>query len=391
MRKTEKQKLIIVGASAPGVRLAARISASSFYDVTLIHGAPTFDFSSALYVNKSGYSRRRIILPIRRIFSTLRFKKVRLINAMVSSVEPENKQIVTSTGKKYKYDQLVMALESDARVISTKKHVFNAYSAQSMENLRSQILETVIAEEPVQDIHVIGAGKAGLEIAAEARVLLDRLLGKSLSKKTVITVYERKDSPSGNGIAVKQAKKLVNRLANLNIEIQYESGVVAIKDTSIILEDKTEVETHIVIVASGTVSHSFYAQNKEHFLLSKEGYVRCSDLFEAEGYSTIYIIGSNRLGSAHNDLGEALYDSQYLAAVLQNKREGSQLPQYEPPHHYHSLTIGKHWGVYISKKARFGLRAAIIIRWIELKHFATLLPKRYAFLLWLKGAKQDLK
>jgi NADH dehydrogenase FAD-containing subunit len=390
LAKKNKQKIIVVGASAPGVRLASLMARDPRYTVTLIHGAKNFDFSTALYTNSSGYSRRRIMMPLKKIFNTVRFKRVQLIDEMVMSFDPTNKVLSTKEGNVHAYDQLVLALESDSRINSQKKHVYNGYSARSMSSLREYIHESVKNEEQINSISIIGGGKTGIELAAETRMLLNRLLGKSLSRKTIITIYEKSESPK-KGVGAKQIKKLTNRLSSMKIEVHYATPVAAIGEDSLLLKNETEVKTDVVIIASGTVSNSFYADNKKNLLLSKEGYVRCSDLFEAEGYSDIYVIGSNRHGSTHNDLGEALYDSEYVASILSSKSTGAYLPKYTPPNHYHSLSVGKLWGVYISKRAHFGIAAALIIRWIELKHFATLLPKRYAPLLWLKGSKQDIQ
>ena len=121
--ESEKERIVIVGGGFGGLQLARKL-AKSQYQVVLIDKENHHQFQPLFYqVAMAGLQPSSIAFPFRRIFQNR--PKVLIRNNELTSVEPEDNQIVTPLDYS-KYDHLIIATRKDTNFFDNEelpKHV----------------------------------------------------------------------------------------------------------------------------------------------------------------------------------------------------------------------------------------------------------------------------
>lgn len=390
--ETQKHSVIVIGGSVGGLRSAWLLSKKSEYDVTLLSKKKSFDHNTSLYRNKNGRSKRHVSIPLDKVFGTRRHR-IDLVRAEASLVDPITRTVRTTKGIKYPYDSLIIALEGESRmphgIDSSITH--NAYSSGDMNELRRQLIGEFEAGQPEGNYVVIGGGQTGVEIVYELKMHMDSLAKRynRRSDKYRILIVERSDNlvPRASSNI---SSRLSRRLNRHGIEVLLEQEVSKVRKGSLIFSDNSSIQTNTVILAAGQRANHFFADNNDVFLLGQGGFVRVNSLQEAEGYNNIYVIGNSKESDYELNTSGKIYDAEYVCDVLEAKRTGHELRDYDPPAFMTSLHLGKMWGVYETiDRAYFGRKAWILKRWLDRGHFSTLLPIRLWFVAWVFGTRHD--
>ena len=190
-------KILILGGGFGGIRAALDLNKklknkilAGQAEITLVDKNSYHLFVPALYEVASAYGVKRdpfavrlkktICIPYSDIFSARSGpasggEKINFVQAGVSAIDLENKQVATEGGEMLNYDYLVIALGSQAADFGISGAKEYAFQFKNLEDalLLNQKIEELIKEaaagqrsQPIK-IAVIGAGFTGIEIAAE--------------------------------------------------------------------------------------------------------------------------------------------------------------------------------------------------------------------------------
>ncbi|WP_432671191.1 NAD(P)/FAD-dependent oxidoreductase [Flavobacterium sp. SM2513] len=153
--------IVIIGNGIAGVTLARHIRKKSEVKITIISSESPYFFSrTALMYVFMGHMKFEHTQPYENDF----WKKnnIDLVQALVTKVAPETKEIVLSTGERIKYNKLVLATGSKPNNFgwpgSDAKGVTGLYHKQDLEALEEWAPQTKRAV-------IVGGGLIGIELA----------------------------------------------------------------------------------------------------------------------------------------------------------------------------------------------------------------------------------
>ena len=174
-----KKHVVIVGGGFGGIYTARYLKPlieKGLVDVTIINRNNYFLFTSLLHeVATGGLSPTSVVEPIREIF---RHSHVRLVQDEVKSINPEKKEVTTTTTI-IPYDYLVVSSGAETNyygVSGAKENTFSLKNLSDAQILRKQLIDscengalTNDEEErkKILSCIIIGAGATGVELSAE--------------------------------------------------------------------------------------------------------------------------------------------------------------------------------------------------------------------------------
>lgn len=388
---SQKHSVVIVGGGVGGLKTASLLSKDSLYDVTLISRSKSFVHRVSLYRDKKGRSRTHISIPLQKVF-TGRRQDLDLVRAHIDTVDPNKKIVTSSDGVDYHYDSLIMSIKEEGRKPDDfdESFSYSAYNSSRVNSLRRELILQFENRQIQENYIVLGAGEAGVEIVAELKRLLDGLAEQYDTEKDAYKVWliekEKKVLPGASSTV---SSKVTKRLRKLGVQISLGREAKSLREGTMRFTDGSLMESGVVVVAAGTEANHFYKDNSDYFLLDAKGFVRVTALLEAEGYSDIYVQGNNKATNNHLDTRGILYDAKYIVDILHRKKYGKTIHAYNPPARRVTIELGKRWGVHRLGRNHFGITGWAMKRWLDRKHFSTLLPSRISYSLWLFGSKHD--
>jgi NADH dehydrogenase FAD-containing subunit len=392
--KAQKHRVVVVGGGVEAIKTAQLLASDSIYEVTLINDSFDLEIKSSIYRTAEGRSKIHIRVPLERVFSS-RSRDLDLVKATIKTVIPEKRKVVTDAGVDYRYDSLIMALRPTARAVKgfycDGINMFNGYDPRQIERFRrlaSLQFEQGLAEK---NYVVIGGGETGVRLATSLRQYIDQLTQRySKSQgatRNVLLIDENKrlfpDEPRS------VSDKLKKRLSQLGIQVILGAEAKSFENNTITLSNNRKIHTSLPIVTLGAACNDIYKENSTVFEINREQRVIVTSLLEAEGHNNIYVLGDSASSRDSKDIDALLYEAEYVVDILHRKKYGKILVDFEPPKRTLVMQVGPRWAVVVSAHTHYGLLAYIHKRWIDLKHFSTLLPKRLALQVWRYGTKHD--
>ena len=391
MPELKKHKVLVVGGGYAGVRAARVLAQDKRYDTTLVSDSLYFRRYAQFVDTRK--TRFQPLLKLDMMFSHKRLD-IDLVRARITRFKPSEQVVLSDKGIEYSYDSLILALGRVGRPNTWQQagRVYSAYSYVDMNDLKRRMEADVESGRGVRYV-VVGAGETGVELAAELRVFandLARQYERHHSLVQVIILEHKSRILPDESITQELRKKILHRLRSLGIMILTDTRAGEQSLRKLRTTDSAgSYDDQVVIQANTSIVNPFFIANREHFSLAQNTLVRASSLLEADGHNNVYVIGDCVDTERPGTVASAVYDADFVVSVLAHKFDGKDHKHYEPSDRSVALELGKRWAIVKhGGRVSQGKVGWLLKRWIDLKHFSTLVPKRIFIRRIIRGSSK---
>ena len=294
-----KKKIVVIGGGFAGLRLCKELDRKG-YDVLLIDRQNHHQFQPLFYqVASARLDPSSISFPFRSIFH--RSKRVDVLFAEVSAVDPEEKKIRTDVGD-VSYDRLVIATGCRTNYFNNsdlEKYAFSMKTTTEAIQIRNQILlgfEEVAAKGweacPGSDaLVIVGAGPTGVELAGAFAEMKTQMLPGDFPQvdfsRLKIILIESGNETLGN-MSEKSRTASGKFLEELGVTIRCGEVVASYDGLNLVLKSGEQLQSRYVIWAAGVKGNLIDGLPSAEVVRNR---YRVDRQFQLNGYSDIYAIG----------------------------------------------------------------------------------------------------
>lgn len=381
--------ITIVGGGFGGVRAALKLAKDKTNHITLITDKPDFQYYPALYSAATGHSHLESWVPLSKIFAGI--TNVKIAIDTMTTIHPEEKKVEGASGKKYSYDQCILALGVVTTYFGIEGLDVYAYGIKSHDEvmkLKRHIYEDIAIKHHVDKNYVvIGAGPTGVELAAALGSYVRRVC-KQFSVKQTVRIHLIEAAPRILPKMSEEASARVHkRLRKLGVAIKTGKPVEKATASEIMVGGKP-LKSQTVIWTSGVMNHPFFKQHAAVFALAPNGRVVVDQYMQAAPH--IYVIGDNAATPYTGLAQTALHDAIFVAKNLQRKKHGQPLKAYQAVKPPVVVPVGDRWAVFEWHWLRlYGWIAAIIRRAADFIGYNDILPLGQALGVWRAGTVME--
>ncbi len=403
----EKKRVVILGAGFGGLvttralsRLQKKLKKKLDFDLTLIDRSGYQLFTPDLYEVASANSgisneqnlRDAICLDVRR---SIKWQQVRFFQSEIMGVDPERQVVSTSEGE-VNYDILVVALGSEAFYFDIPGMEENSVPMKTIDDalrIRSRIHE-LLAKNPDAHMVICGGGPAGVELAAELR---KACASESFGSCPAITIVEGKDRilPMFPERVTQVAEHRL--VKELGIRLKTGFFIAEAKADRVVSTEGDELSADIIIWAGGVKASSVL--EKTGLELTKRKQVANQPTLQTRRYKNIFVIGDaaetkDTVGllspmTAH----EAVHQGPTVAKNIIALLLGNPLQEYRMKDEGYVITLGGKKGMVVLPSGRVisGYVGWFIRKFVDFRHFRSLLPFTEALSIWYHGTRLMIK
>ena len=379
--------IVIVGGGFGGIKTALELAKKKTHSITLISNSSNFQYYPALFSTATGRSHKESWVPLKEIFKKV--PNVRIVNDTITTYDPENKQVVGTSNRRYKFDKLVLSLGSVTTyfgIDGLDTYSFGIKSEAEIRTLQKHLVEEL--SDGSDDEHnyvIIGGGPTGVELAGA--------LGEYLR---VLRKHFKATEPNHAKISLIEAAPRVlprmsektsavthKRLEKLGVNVEINKKVERLTANSLIVNGEP-LTTQTVIWTSGVANAPFFRDNEALFTLDKRHNAIVDEYMLAA--PDVYVIGDNAATPFAGLAQTALHDAIYVAKHINGSKKPYKAVQ--PPS---VVPVGHHWAVFEWKKLRFaGFPGGVLRRMADLIGYHDVLPIGWALTAWKAGTKREL-
>ncbi len=373
--------IVVVGGGFAGVKAAIELSKRHIGKVTLISDEPYFLHHATLYATATGKSMAESIVPLSTIFEN--HPSVTVVQDTVTSIDPK-RHLIVGKSKQYHYDKAIIAVGSVTTyfgIAGMADHAFGIKNVDEIKAFHNHIHEEVVQKKLDREYFIIGAGPTGVELASALCEYLGTLtrLHDLKHSKARITLVEAAPRILPR-MSTTAAKKVTQQLKKMGIRVLVNHKVESLDDDHIVIDGTTH-STHTAVWTSGVANNPFFAAQGDLFHLAKNGRVIVNEFLEA--IPGVYVLGDNNTAKNSGVAWPALHQARFIAKHLARVATKRPLRHYWPRKFMSGLPVGEKWG-YVEFFGVYaaGQTGAWVRRWIELRGYQQLLPRRAAKDLW---------
>lgn len=398
---SSKKKVLILGGGFGGIEAARELArrdqkrgTRSIFSITLVSDKHHFEYTPALYRVVTGKSPLEVCIPLSDIFEDF---KVDISIDTVSEISLKERTVTGTSGSRYQYDYLVVALGSQPAYfgISGLDQYALSFKTISQALALKRHLHSIIDEhthlpknetERALHIDVVGAGAAGVELAGELSGYL-----KTLAKNHDLDPKEIKIDIIEAGprllpsMPESVSQKAGVRLKELGIRIMVNTKVLS-HDGKIITYNDGAMPSKTLVWTAGVKPHALYGQTVG-WELAKNGRVIVDEFLRAHGAEKVFVIGDGAQTPYSGTAQTALHDGITVArAIAEYEKFGVPHTPYHPDPSAYVIPVGPGWGIFSFRGFVFSGRVVWWLReLIELDFFGSILSFGKAWRAWRDG------
>lgn len=329
-----------MGGGFGGVKAALELAGDDRFKVAVISDRGAFRYYPALYQAAAGGRQNASTISLREIFKD---KNVRLVRDTAKLLDRDKKIVTSASGKKYEYDELIIALGSVPNhfgIAGIEKYAYGINSFEEAKRLRTHLHKQMLDDgRPDLSYIVVGGGPTGVEVAGTLPDYLARVMKRHGIKKQSLHIDLVEAAPR---LLPKMpssfSRAVTRRLRKMGVKLHLDQAVKAEKANSLVLEDHS-IESHTVIWTAGLTINPFFAAND--FNLSVRGRIAVDKHLRAGDF--VHVIGDNA-DTKYSGLAQtALYDAKFVAGNLKRLYGGSYQKNYRPKRPIYVVPVGTAW------------------------------------------------
>ena len=349
MAQQDKKRILILGGGFGGIKVALELADQADMAVTLLSNQDSFRYYPTLYRAATGGRLAASTIPLPEIFAR---RGVRLVKDAAKTIDHQNHQVLTTSGKKYGYDELVIALGVITNFFGIKGLEQYAYGIKSIEEasrLRDHLHKLLLDEgKPDLNYVIIGGGPTGVELAGALPGYLHQIMKRHDIQKRSLHIDLVEAAPRlMPRMPAAYSRALARRLRKLGVTLYLGQSVEAETADNLALGDHS-IASHSVVWTAGVTNHPFFKAN--NFALSERGKVTVNEYLQAEDH--IYVVGDNADTPYSGMAQTALYDAIFVADNLKRLAREKPLKAYKAKVPVYVTPVGPRWAAVLWGKAQ---------------------------------------
>lgn len=273
-----RKRIVVLGGGFAGVNFIKKFSKNTQHEVVLIDQNNYHFFPPLLYqVSTAFIEASNISYPFRRMFQGKENLKFHL--GKFQHINPAEKVVVTDTGE-VSYDYVIFAMGTKTNYFGMENIKNKSLPMKTIDDalvMRNQILlnmekavqaTTLVEKEKHLNIVIAGGGPTGVEVAG---MLAE--MGLKLAKKEYPEVQDLRTNlylvdampVLLQPMSKKSQDEAYSVLSKLGVHVVLNTAVKDYDKGKVIFSDGSEIETEILIWASGVVSQDVPGIPEESF------------------------------------------------------------------------------------------------------------------------------
>lgn len=339
-----KRKILILGGGFGGIKTALELADNDRVEITLLSDRDHFRYYPTLYHAATGGRLTASKIPLSEIFAG---KKIKLVTGTAKTIDRDNQLVVTASGDKLRYDDVVIALGVVTNyfgIKGLKEYAYGIKSVEEAKRLRDHLHKLLLDEgKPDLNYVVIGGGPTGVELAGALPGYLKHIMKRHGIKKHSLNIDLVEAAPRlVPRLPKSYSRAVAKHLRKKGIKLYLGQTVQA--ETADALEvSGRPINSHTVVWTAGVTNHPFFKENG--FRQDDHGKVAVDKYMRAEEH--IYVIGDNA-GTSYTGMAQtALYDARYVAANFRRAIAGKSMKDYKPKQPIYVTPAGPHWAAVL--------------------------------------------
>lgn len=377
------KKIVIVGGGFAGVRAALDLAKSRErgIKIVLISDLPHFEYHAALYRVVAGHSPLQVCVPLADIFAGL---PVEIIRDRINRVDLPGKLLTGSSGSRYTFDYLVLALGSENNyfgISGLPQFSFGIKSiseALRLKNHLHQMFEIAAKnQEPVDKVTashivIVGGGATGVELAGELANYTQELAREHKLDPSLVTI----DLIEGASrlmpmLPAPVSEALRCRLHNLGVNIFLNRVLMKEEITGVATKDMS-FQAQTVVWTAGVKNNTLLA-GIPGFTFDKKGRVLADEHLRAS--PGVYVVGDSVAVPNPGLASTAVATGAHAARSILADLRGLKLAAYGVRSPWTSVPVGAGWAATIIGPLRlYGRVGWWLRRYIDYRYFRSILP-----------------
>ncbi|MDF3820311.1 NAD(P)/FAD-dependent oxidoreductase [Leptospira sp. 96542] len=353
----DRKKIVIVGAGFGGLQVIKSLANNKNYEIIVIDKRNHHLFQPLLYqVATAVLSPADIAIPSRSI--TTKYKNVKILLGEVTEINFDS-QTVSFQNNVENYDYLILAIGAQTSYFGKKdwqKYTFGLKNLKDALAVRRQILYSFEQAELLgytekskilMNYVIIGGGPTGVELAGSIAELSHTIIRKDFrnidSGMAKVTLIE-----AGSRLLPAFSEKSSNftkkQLENRGVEVILNSPVLDIKDSEVVLENRT-IQSKTIIWAAGveasSLAHKLSLNKDKSNRILVDEYCRIPNLKNVFAIGDVANFSVNRNKPLPGVSPVAMQQGRYVAKVIKLIDNQKQIQKFEYFDKGNMATIGR--------------------------------------------------
>lgn len=360
--------------------------------ITLIDQNSYHLFRASLYeVATHESTQKNIAIPLSEIFP----EKINIVKAKVEEIDKEKYEVITSDGKIYHFDYLIVALGSVSASFGVEGVDANSLSLHWLEDaiqIRRKI-ENIFHQKVKHGkslkIIVAGGGFTGTELASEFVNYKQRLSRHNKTDESLFEIF----IIQGPHVLLKELDEKVSELAykrlrGFGVNIILDSHVTEVEKDKLITDTGASFDFDLLIWTCGVRGNSVLVNSG--FKTDGKGLIEVNEYMQVAGSDNIFSIGDNALfaNPLNNkpvpQVAQVAEDQGKVAAEnVVNSIKRDELVKYQFSHLGYIIPLKGRYAVAALEKFKIvGLLGWMIQQLVFLYYLLRILPLAKALKRW---------
>lgn len=377
-------QVLIIGGGFGGVRTALKLANRKGFEVKLLSGRSYFEYHAALYRSATGRSPLEVAIPLHDFFAYA--QNVEVIEDEANDLSTSDRTITGTSGTKYSYDSLVLALGNITEyygIQGLKEYSYGVKNIHQALRLKRHLHEQLLDEQAERNYVVIGAGATGIELAAEMVSYIKAIRRRHKVRRQFKIDLIEAGSRVASSLPEKFSAVVNKRLEGLGVKLYFNTAVKSETVEGIKLPSG-EIQSHTVVWTAGVTNNPFFGKFPDIFKLGKNNRVEVDQYLSAA--PDVYVIGDSADTPYSGMAQTALHDANFLAINLLRQSRGRSPRAYRPKVPIYAIPVGSRWAaVQWGSVMVTGLPGWVLRRLADLRLYLIFLPLRKALITWRYG------